>query len=117
MREKNQQNKIIDAKMVFVSVEFDVVVGVVTVVSLCPSVGAVGIGANVIQFHLVFGSSGVGLKKVDKQNNVKNWGTMNRRISSPMQGPGRTIHGCQRVSTKPAVLRCQKTHIKGPPKI
>ena len=73
MREKNQQNKIIDAKMVFVSVEFDVVVGVVTVVSLCPSVGAVGIGANVIQFHLVFGSSGIGLKKVDKQNNVKNW--------------------------------------------
>ena len=76
MREKNQQNKIIDAKMVFVSVEFDVVVfgvGVVTVVSFCPSVGAVGIGANVIQFHLVFGSSGIGLKKVDKQNNVKNW--------------------------------------------
>ena len=73
MREQNQQNKIIDANMVFVSVEFDVVVIFgVGVVSLCPSVGAVGVGANVIQFHLVFGSSGIGLKKVDKQKNVKN---------------------------------------------
>ena len=76
MREKNQQNKIIDTKMVFVSVEFNAVVfgvGVVTVVSLCPSVGAVGIGAHVIQFHLVFGSSGIGLKKGRQTKyNVKN---------------------------------------------
>ena len=88
MREKNQQNKIIDAKMVFVSVEFNAVVfgvGVVRVVSLCPSVGAVGVGANVIQFHLVFGSSGIGLKRSTNKkmfNIVTKLGAKNRWLSS-----------------------------------